>query len=79
VATGIGVVGPRGHAPGDEIVWHPKRPGSFYVLPRNLDEVIAREMPFEAVLAWAASSGDLGARIAFRFVPWSPRAFRHRA
>jgi hypothetical protein len=53
---------------GDEIVWHPKRPGSFYVLPRNLDEVIARPMSFEAVLAWAASSGDLDGRVAFRFV-----------
>lgn len=53
---------------GDEIVWHPKRPGSFYVLPRDIDEVIARRMSFEAVLAWAASSGDLDGRVSLRFV-----------
>lgn len=53
---------------GDEIVWHPKRPSAFYVLPRNGDEVIAREMSFEAALAWASSSGDLDGRVAFRVV-----------
>ncbi len=53
---------------GDELIWHPAKPGRFYVLPRNLDAVIAREMSFEKLLAWAASSGDLGARVAFRFV-----------
>lgn len=49
---------------GDEILWHPERAG-FYVLPRNHDQVIARAMNFESVVAWAVSAGDL-ARVSMR-------------
>ncbi|MGE0791859.1 MAG: hypothetical protein AB7S26_39665 [Sandaracinaceae bacterium] len=52
----------------DELLWHPGRPDRFYVLPRHHDEVIARSMSFESLLAWAASSGDLDGRASFRSV-----------
>lgn len=58
---------------GDEFLWHPARADTFYVLPRHHEEVITRTMSFEALLAWATSSNDLGGTIGRYIVPLRDR------
>jgi hypothetical protein len=52
---------------GDELVFHPERPGMLYVLPRDEEVVAAIRGSFLQALAWMAESGELGARERVRY------------
>lgn len=52
---------------GDELVFHPDRPGVLYVLPRDEEVVAPLRGGLIEALAWMAESGELGARERVRY------------
>lgn len=52
---------------GDQLVFHPQRPGRTYVLPRNANDVITLPGGLASALAWLCESGDLNAPCPVRY------------
>lgn len=52
---------------GDELIFHPQRPGELFVLPRNGDGVVPLAGTFTQAIAWMTECGDLGLRTKLRW------------
>jgi hypothetical protein len=51
----------------DELVFHPDRPGTLYLLPRDEGVIAALRGSFLQALAWMAESGELGDCVGARY------------
>ena len=52
---------------GDELLAHPSRPGTTWMLPRNAREVVRLDGGLLHALAWICEAGDLGRRVRVRY------------